>query len=247
MPEADIPEEVQTSRDPLSKAEQDRFDLIFDRALEDVNTERSNVVLQKLREYKQEFLVAAEIAKSQFEQPFGGANPERGNFAVSRIRAGYFGYDSWEGNANLTGMTAGALVNWINDGAPDNLTGTDTSFGNPLKIGENAVHAICGFGTYSPSPKISTITDRINEEPRSTVDVKWEWTNTDTAIKWLDRVRILPSDALYEARVFPDVGGDDAPYLVGVSYIESRDSELADPANMTDDSTSTADNIVAQG
>lgn len=247
MPEADIPEEVQTSRSPLSDVEQERFDLLFDRSLEDVNTERRNVVLEKLREYRDELLVAAEIAKNQFSQPFGGANPERGNFAVSRIRSGYFGYDSWEGN--LTGMTAGAVDDWIDDFNADNLGGSDPgdSFGSPLKIGENAVHAIVGFGTYHPSPKISTITDRINEEPRATVDVKWEWTMTDTAIKWLDRVRILPEDALYEAKVFPDQAGADSPYLVGLSYIESRDSEIADPASMTDDTSSTADNIVAQG
>lgn len=255
MPTVDIPDEVQTSRNPLSGAEVEprdgtemrRFNRVFERGLEDTHTKDTEVIVEKLQEYRSELMVAAEIAKAQFEQPFGGLNPERGQFAVSRTRSGYFGYDSWEGN--LTGMTAGSVVDWIDDFNPDNLSGSDPgdSFGSPLKVGENAVHAILGFGTYNGSPKISTVTDRVNEEPRTTVSTKWEWINTDLSIKWLDRVRILPEDSLYEAKVYPDVDGDDDPFIVGVSYVESRDSEIADPANMTDDSTATSDNIVAQG
>lgn len=247
MAEADIPEEIAPDRQPLSDREKSLLETFFERGGEDTRSEATQTVAEKIREYEQEVVEAAKIARAQFDQKFGGMNPGSGRFGIRRTHSGFFGYDSWEGNANLTGMTAGAPVAWINDGAPDNLGGTDTTFGNPLKVGDQAVHVIVGVGTYSPSPKLSGVEWEVNEEPRSIVHTKYEWTRTDLGIKWLDRALILPENALFEAQAYPDVGGDDAPYLVGLSFIEHRASQVLDPANMTDDTQSTSDNIVAQG
>lgn len=247
MANVDLPDEVATDRESLSGPESDLLDVTFDKGLEDTRSEDTNTVVEKLREYREEFMVGAEIARAQFDQKFGGLNPGSGRYALSRIRAGYFGFDSWEGTTNLTGMTAGGPVNWINDGHGTHLDGTDTSFGNPLRVGEDAVHVVCGIGEYSPSPKISAYKYEINEEPRTSIQSKWETTKTDIGIKWLDRAIILPEDSLFEMRAFPDVGGDAAPYLVGGSYIESRASQVFDPEEMSLDTSGNNADIVDQG
>lgn len=247
MANVDIPDEVATARDQLSGKERTLLDNFFERGAEDTRSRDTETVVEKLLEYRDEIETAAEIAKNQFSQPLGGMNPDSGEFAVRRPQAGFFGFDSWEGQ--LTSLTAGAVVDWIDDFNADNLGGTDPgdSFGSPLKVGDEAVHVITGVGTYSSSPKINSVEWEVNEEPRSIVQTKYEWTLTDVGIKWLDRALILPENALFEAKVFPDVAGDDAPFLTGVSYIKHRASQIQDPANMTDDTTSTSDNIVAQG
>ena len=243
MPTTDTPEGVSTERQPLSGNEEKLLRATFERGLEDTNTLDTEVVVEKLQEYKGEIKTGAEIARSQFEQQFGGLNPESGKFAVSRIRSGYFGYDSWEG----LDLTAGETNAWIDDGTPDNLNGGGSGLSGPLKVGQEAVHVILGFATYHDSPKTSAVKMEVNESPRSTVTTKFELTRTDLQIKWLDRAIILPENALFAAELYADAGGADAVYPVGVSFIESRASQIADPASMTDDSESTQDNIVAQG
>lgn len=245
MVEIDTPDEVAPDREPLAGREEDLLEAYFERGLEDTRDEDTETVVEKIREYMPEVKSAAEIARAQFDQRFGGMQAQSGRFAVSRVRSGYFGYDSWEGN--IIGPTAGQLNTWINDGKPDQLGGTDTSFGNPLKVGENAVHVLLGLGELGSTVGYSSIKYELNEEPRSSIQVKWELTKTDIGIKWFDRPIVLPENALFEAQVYTDVSVDANPYFVGVSFIEDRASLDADPANMTDDSTSTSDNIVAQG
>jgi len=239
------PADVTVDRQELSDSEMQKLRASFERSLEDVRALGTESVNQKIKEYFDEIVVAAEIARAQFDQPFGGANPDRGTFAITRIDSGYFGYNSWEGN--LTGLSSGSVNTWINDGKPDNLGGTDTSFGNPLQIGEEAVHCITDFGTYNASPVVSRIGYRVNQEPRTTVPVKYEWTETDVAKKFLDSALILPEGSEYEAQVYSDVGGDAQPYFGGVSFIKSKPSELLSPSDFTDDTSDTDDNIVAKG
>lgn len=247
MAQVDVPADIDEERQSLSEKENKRFKTLFGRGLEDTRSEQRTVLLDKLQEYREEFRVGAEIARAQFGQRLGGLQPRGNQFAVSRTIAGYFGFDSWEGNANQTGMTAGATVAWINDGAPDHLGGTDTSFGNPLQVGDQAVHVLVGVGTYHPSPKVGSVEYRVNEEPRTAIRVKEEWTNTDIAIKWLDRAVILPEATLFEAQVFPELAGDDAPYWVGLSYIENQASRDDDPADMATDTVGSEQRIVGQG
>lgn len=244
MPTTDTPKGVSTEQQPLSEREEKLLQASFERGLEDTSTLDTDVVVEKLQEYQGEIQTAASIARSQFEQQFGGLNPESGKFAISRIRSGYFGYDSWEDLADLTGGETNA---WIDDGTPANLTGGGSGLSGPLKVGEEAVHVILGFATYHDSPKVSAIDFEVNESPRTSVATKFEFTRTDLQIKWLDRAIILPENALFAAELYADTDGADAVYPVGVSFIESRASQTADPADMTDDSESTQDNIVAQG
>lgn len=244
MPTTDTPEGVSTDRESLSEDEQKLLQASFERGLEDTRALDTEVVVQKLQEYSGEIETAAEIARSQFEQKFGGLNPESGKFAISRIHSGYFGYDSWE---NVGDLTAGELNDWIDDGTPDNLDSGDTGLQAPLKVGEDAVHVVLGFATYHDSPKTSRIKVEVNESPRTSVNTKFEFTRTDLQIKWLDRAIILPENALFAAQLYADQDGADFVYPVGVTFIDSRASQLADPAEMTDDTQSTSDNIVAQG
>lgn len=243
MAQVDTPSQIATDREPLSEDEKSILDMTFERGFEDTHVEDTEVVREKIQEYQEEIAQAAEIARAQFDQPFGGMNPKEGNFAMKRIHSGYFGYDSWE---NAPSVSAGENNAWIDDGSPDNLNGS-SGISNPLKVGEDAVHIILGFGTYHASPKASSIKMRINDSPRSSVNVKWEFTRTDTQIKWLDRPIILPENALIAAEIYADNGGDEFLYPVGASFVKYRASQLADPAEMTDDTSDTGDNIVAQG
>lgn len=245
MANVNLPNEVSTEQQELSGQEADLFDNLFDRSMDDSRAEGQQAVVDHLNEVRDIIRVGARIARAQFSQPFGGLQPEQNKFGASRIRSGFFGYNSWEGN--LTGLSAGSTNTWINDGKPDQLGGTDTSFGNPLKVGEEAVHVITGFGTYSRSPKVSAIDYKVNEEPRPSIGVKYEFTETPLAVKQLDRPLILPENSLFEAQVYADQAGDAAPKPIGVSFIKSRSLQKSDPADYTDDTTSTTDNVVAQG
>lgn len=243
MPNTDTPNDVTTNRQSLSGPEQKSLQLSFERALEDSRTLDTETVREKFEEYREEISVGAEIARAQFDQQFGGVNPSEGKFALSRIESGYFGWDSWENLGSLTGQS---LNNWLDDDTPDNLSG-GTGLANPLKVGEEAVHVILGVGTYHDSPKVKAIEYEVNESPRTAIRTKYEFTETDLQIKWLDRAIILPQNSLLAARLYAGQSGDDYPYLVGTSFIKYRASQEADPTNMTDDSQSISDNIVAQG
>lgn len=244
MAQIDTPDGVSVDRQDLSENEQDRLENSFERGLEDTHTLDTEVVVEKMGEYMPEIEGAAQIARAQFDQKFGGLNPESGRFAISRIHSGYFGYDSWE---NVGELNEGELNDWIDDDTPDNLSSGDSGLQNPLKVGEDAVHVIMGVGTYHDSPKTTAIKMEVNESPRASVKTKYEFTRTDVQVKWFDRALILPENALFGAQLYADATGADFPFFVGVSFLESRAAQLADPSEMTDDSQSTQDNIVAQG
>jgi len=244
MAATDTPDDVSVNRQPLSGSEEKRLGLTLRRGLTDTRTLDTKVVAEKLDEYRDEINSAAQIARAQFEQKFGGLNPESGRFAISRIHSGYFGYDSWEDVPSLTG---GSLNSWIDDDTPNNLSSGQSGLQNPLKVGEQAVHVIMGIGTYHDSPKTTAVKMEINESPRASIKTKYEFTRTDVQVKWLDRAIILPENALFAAQAYADSDGDDFPFFVGVSFLKNRAAQEADPAEMTDDTQSTSDNIVAQG
>ncbi len=244
MPQVDSPNEIDTERESLSSSEEQLLQVSLERGLEDIGAERSDAVLQKLREYDDEIMRAAEIARAQFDQKFGGLNPKQNRFSVSRIASGYFGYDSWENAPSLSG---GSVNDWLDSDTPDNLSSGASGFSGPAKVGDEAVHVILGIGSYHPSPKVATVDMEVNESPRTSIQTKWELTRTDAQIKWLDRAIILPENSLFAARLYADTGGEDFPYLAGLTFTESRASQIADPENMTDDTSSTSDNIVAHG
>lgn len=244
MANTDRPDDISVDSQPLSENEEKRLRLALRRGLEDSRSLDTKVIVEKLDEYRDEINSAAQIARAQFDQKFGGLNPESGRFAISRIHSGYFGYDSWE---NVPTMTGGALNAWIDDDTPDNLTSGSSGLQNPVKVGEQAVHVIMGVGTYHDSPKTTAVKMEINESPRASIKTKYEFTRTDVQVKWLDRAIILPENALFSAEVFADNDGEDFPFFVGVSFLQNRAAQVADPAEMTDDTQSTSDNIVAQG
>lgn len=244
MASVDTPNEIAPDREELDQNERDRLQLSFERGLEDTRALDTETVREKYEEYNAEIIQAAQIARAQFDQKFGGLNPAEGRFALSRITSGYFGYDSWE---NVGSLNSGELNDWIDDDTPDQLSSGNSGLAHPLKIGEEAVHVILGVGTYHDSPKTASIKYEINEGPRPALRTKYEWTETDIQVKWLDRAIILPENSLFAAQLYADNGGNDFPFLVGATFLEHRASQIADPADMTDDTQSTQDNIVAQG
>lgn len=244
MASYDTPNDVSTDSQTLSKDESDALQLAFERGLEDTRTLDTEAVREKLEEYSEEIGVAASIARAQFNQQFGGLNPSEGKFAVSRIHSGYFGYDSWE---NLPTLASGQVNDWIDSDSTDNLSSGSTGFAGPVKVGEQAVHIIMGFSTYHDSPKTSAIEYEVNESPRPSLKTKYEFTQTDLQTKWLDRPVILPENSLFAARIYADVGGDDFVRLEGLTFLTYRASQVTLPSDMTDDTGSTDDNIVAQG
>jgi len=239
MPKVDSPSRNGVERAELSEDEADKLNLALSRGFEDTRSLDTQVIVQKLLDYSAEIQEAAEIAKAQFDQTFDGQAPTSGNFGIDQIHAGYFGYDSWD---NLPDVTAGAVQTWLDNSVPDNLGGTGGIDG-PLTVGDPAVHVICGIGTYAQSPKVSRVRWRLNDQPRPSISTEQNFRNTDLRIKWLDTAIVLKADDDVFAELLADQDGSEAPYLVGFSFVRSKDMRELDPAEMAGSDSS---NIVRE-
>lgn len=170
----------------------------------------------------------AAAAKKQFNgNNFGGTEPSSSQFGISKIRSGYFGWNDW---SNLPTLTAGTDQTWLDASTPDNLSGTS---GQPLKVGQQAVHLIMGLGSYDQSPKITAEQFTFNEQTYPTQYVGDEFRNTDLRVRWLDSPWILEQNDNVNATVYPGLDGDDVPYLVGVTFINNEAARILDPSGMT--------------
>jgi len=228
MPKVDSPSRNGVERAQLSDEEKRKLNLAVSRGFEDTRSLDTQVIVQKLMDYKEELREAAEIAKAQFDQTFDGQAPTSGNFGVDQIHAGYFGYDSWD---NVPDVTAGNTQTWLDNSVPDNLGGSG-GVDSPLTIGDPAVHIICGIGTYAQSPKVTRLRWRLNDQPRPSISTEQNFRNTDLRIKWLDTPIVIKSDDDVYAELYADQDGSEAPYLVGFSFVRSKDMRELDPANM---------------
>ena len=228
MPKVDSPSRNGVERATLSQDEKDKLNLAVSRGFEDTRSLDTQVIVQKLLDYSEEIREAAEIAKAQFDQTFDGQSPTSGNFGVDHIHAGYFGYDSWD---NLPDVSAGQVQAWLDNSVPDNLDGVGGIEG-PATVGEPAVHIICGVGTRAESPKITRLNWRLNDQPRPSVTTEDSFRNTDLRIKWLDTPIVIKKDDDIFAQVYADQSGAEAPYLVGFSFVRSKDMRTLDPAEM---------------
>lgn len=239
MPKVDTPGDTGLSMAELSQAESQQLSLFFNRGLRDYRTEGNGRLRQFIEQYRGEIEQAAQVAKATFNQEFDGHQPQSGSFGVSHLRAGYFGYDSWD---NCPNATEGSVTTWLDNSVPDNLGGTGGQ-SNPLTVGEPVVHLIVGFATYEESPKAESIKLRLNDQPRTSISVGEQFRKTDLRYAPLSTPILLKDDDDVYAEFYADADGSEALYPVGVTFIQAKDYRELDPANMagTDD-----DNIVVE-
>jgi hypothetical protein len=239
MPKVDTPGNTGLSANTLSQAESDALSLFFNRGLRDYRTEGNGRLRQFLQQYRGEIDQAAEVAKATFDKEFDGHQPQSGSFGVSRIRPGYFGYDSWD---NCPDATEGSVTTWLDNSTPDNLSGSG-GVDSPLTVGEPVVHLIVGFATHAESPKAEAIKLRLNDQPRTSIQVGEEFRKTDLRYAPLSTPILLKDDDDVYAEFYADADGAESLYPVGLTFIEAKDYRELDPSNMagTDD-----DNIVVE-
>jgi len=239
MPKVDSPGRAGLSQSPLSDSESSQLSLYFERGLEDVRELDTEVLLQKIQEYQNEIQQAASVAKATFNKEFDGSQPKSGSFGVSPIRSGYFGYDSWD---DCPDATDGEVTTWLDNSVPTNLGGTG-GVNNPLTVGEPVVHLILGFASYAQSPKAESIRLRLNDQPRTAIEVERAFRNTDLRHQFLDTPILLKDDDDVFAEFYATGDGSEALRPVGVTFIEAKDYRELDPANMAG---TNADNIVVE-
>lgn len=234
MPEVTRPDGTGLETDPLSNAEKERFDLMWDRSFRDIYAERANVLGRELQEYKQEALTAAQAAKSELSGNFDGGNPNSSAFGADRMFAGYFGYNTW---LNVPDASANTVTTWIDNAAPDNLSGTGGQ-DNPLRVGEPAVHLIMGYEDYSPSPKASRVKLWLNDQPRTATTTEENFFGTPTSIVELDSPVFLKEDDTIYGEFYADTAGSHALKPFGITFVEASDYRTLDPANLAGTDTS---------
>lgn len=246
MPKISSTSETGLERSELSGREKSKLSQAFDKSLEDTRTSDTQVLVEKIQEYRDEIEVAAEVAKYSLSGELDGQSPESGNFGLDTIFPGYFGYNDWDSLGTVVG---GEEFDWLDSHTPDNLNSgaAGTSFTDPLGVGNSAVHVIVGIGTYSPSSATTRVRFELNDQPQPSVTTEDAFRNTDIQTKWLDAPYLVRPDDNLAARGFAGgVTGEtyqEALYPVGVSFIEARKLRLLDPADMagTDEA-----NIVVQ-
>lgn len=228
MPKVEAPGQSGLEMDQLSESEVETLNLAVSRGFEDTRTLDTQTFVQKLLDYKDEIRQAAEVAKAQFDAEFDGMMPQSGKFGIDLIHPGYFGYYDWD---NIPTLSADSTQTWIDNSVPDTMSGSG-GVNNPATVGENAVHLICGVGTYAKSPKITRLNWRLNDQPRPAINVDYNWRETDMRIKWLDTPVVLKEDDDVFAQVYANEDGADAPFLVGPSFLESKEMRILDADSM---------------
>jgi len=177
-------------------------------------------------------LVGAMAAKNQMDAVIGGDMPASNEISAPiPLEAAFLGIgDDWD---DASPFTTGSPQNWVHSGTTY-LGGTA---GNDVKIGENAVHVIIGFGSLHPSPKISRLILRLNGKDKPTISTGWIMRFGDLHIKEFSTDIILIKDSTFKAQVMISSAFgssvEDIPYFLGVSYISGNVLRTyADPANI---------------
>lgn len=234
MPKAENLGDIGAKRQSLTEDEEDELRKSFQRSLEDTRALDTEVIREKLMEYWDEVMVAAEVAREELNGSFDGQSPTSGNFGIDTIHPGYFGYDDWDDMPTVTG---GAVNNWIDSDSPSNLaSGDGGGFADPLGIGDPVVHIILGYGSYASDPAVSRLKEEKNDNPMPAVTTEDAFRNTDLRIKWLDTPRVLSPDDDFAVEVYGggEAGTDyeDAVYPIGLTFIEAKAYRILDPADM---------------
>jgi len=109
--------------------------------------------------------------------------------------------------------------------------------GNPVRIGENAVHVIIAVGDEHPSPKLECVQFTINGEELPIIMLGEVMRLSDSLrVKELDKEIILKKNSTVKATVFASTAYGSSvstiPYLLGFSYINEAQCRVQDPANI---------------
>lgn len=240
MPKVDSPGQSGLDQSPLSDEEQSQLDLFIERGLVDVRALDTRTVKDMFMRYSGEITQAAEVAKAQFDKQFDGEAPQSGAFGVSRIRSGYFGFDTWD---SCPDATLGSTTTWIDNSVPDNLGGSGGQ-SNPATIGDAAVHLITAIGTHEQSPKAEAVKFRLNDQPRTSNEVEYAFRETDLRYKPLTTPILVKEDDDLFAEFYGGATGSESLYLDGLTFINSKDYRELDPAQMA--GTSLEGNIVVE-
>jgi hypothetical protein len=240
MPKADTPGESGLASQTLSSQGQEELDLFFNRGLQDVRALDTRVVRDLLTRYDEEIQQAAEVARAEFDKNFGGEHPESGKYGVSRIRSGYFGFDTWD---SCPDATLGSTTTWIDNSVPDNLSGSGGQQ-NPATVGEPVVHIITAIGSHEQSPKAEAVKLRLNDQPRTTIPVEYAFRETDLRYKPLTTPILVKKDDDVFAEFYGGANGAESLYFDGLTFIEEKDYRELDPADMA--GTSLEGNIIVE-
>lgn len=244
MPKIETSGDIGAKMEELSNREEQRLRQSFERSLEDVRSDATEVIRRKMFEYFDEVQVAAQVARAELSGSFDGQSPNSGNFGLDTINPGYLGYDDWDDMPTVTG---GQEFDWLDDDTPTNLNSGSSGFANPLRVGDSAVHIILGFGSYANNPVTTRIKEEKNDNPNPAVTTEDVFRNTDLRIKWLDTPTILQPDDTYAVRGFAgaEVGEtyEEALYPVGLTFLEAQAYRILDPADMAGTDSS---NIVVE-
>jgi len=195
-----------------------------------------------------EALLGAMVAKEQMDAEVDGEQPASGKIGGPLpIRASWLGIgDDWEDLGSINGSasargngywTPGSPQYWIHSGTLL-MGGTD---GNPIKIGENALHVVFGIGSLHPSPKIESVIFEINGKEKPIILTGFQqkqmfsrkWKELDNAYVWKKTDTILARVFISEAFGETITKAVDYPYLIGVSYIKEPQLRVYDPVTST--------------
>ncbi len=225
---AALAETLGLTYEKLTDRELNKFEVSFKRQFVMPFKEREIVDLYE--RHKLEILLGAMVAKDQMKAEFDGEMPESGKFGMVRPRAAFFGIgDDWEDAGT---WATGSPQNWIHSGT-SLLNGTA---GNPIRIGENAVHVIIAIGSLHPLPKLESIYFKIDGKDKPVLILGDAFKKSDLKYKELDRTFIWKKDTTVLAKVFASAtfGStvEDYPYLIGASFIKEEALRVHDPADV---------------
>jgi hypothetical protein len=179
-----------------------------------------------------EIILGAMIAKQQMDAEIDGEQPASGKVGGPLItRAGWLGIgDDWDDGG--VSITTGSPQNWIHSGTTL-LGGTA---GNAIRIGENAVHVVLGFGSLHPSPKIESVRFEIDGKEKPIILTGFAQRRSGLAIKELNEAMIWKKGTTVLGKVFVSSAFGatvtDIPYLLSVSYIKEPQLRVQDPADL---------------
>ena len=218
----------------LTDKELNRFGRSFTRQFVQALPTREMVDIH-LRHQK-EGLLGAMIAKEQMDAEIDDEIPSSNKVGGPiPIRACFLGVgEDWEDIDGIydsvqAAWTTGAAQNWVHAGTRI-MGSVVASRGNPIRIGENAVHVIYAASSIHASPKLEGIQFTIDGKLKPMIYCAWAQKHAlghTQRIKEFDNAFILKKDTTFLARVFfsrafgaPVGFVTDFPVLYGVSYIK---------------------------